>query len=173
MEISSSGAEFSFQSNNKNLLLLKSRVGSQLYLIDSNKIKCGSALPAVDFSDMSFIKTKIKGQPACDGKESTIEEWDQISGKNYDQVISKNKLSFEDIDYLLQRYLRSSHLTDRDVYLIETIYQSSSANHFNDLLAILIDKYSVQGNMRQLNLIKRFWCMMLLPTKLYLMQLYL
>jgi hypothetical protein len=151
-----SAAEFSFQSNDKNLLLIKARIGSQLYLIDSNKVKCGSVLPAVDFSDMSFIKAKIKGQPACDGKESTIEEWDQIVGKNYDQVISKNKLNFEDIDYLLQRYLRSTQLTDRDVHLIETIYQSSSANHFNDLLAILIDKYSVQGNMRQLNLIKRF-----------------
>lgn len=150
-----SSEPFTYESYFKEYLLIKSKADQQMFIVNGDKVICENNLPKFKESENVFLKTKFENQVACDGSDSSLQGWDGLTQKNYEQVINQKEFSFEDIDYLLQRYLRSDSLTEKDIELIETIYFDKIGSEFNDLLVILLDKFSSKVYFRNLSLIFR------------------
>lgn len=150
-----SGEPYTYESYSKDYLLMKSKADQQIFIVNADKVICDKNLPQFKESENVFLKTKFENQIACDGTDSSIQGWDGLTQKNYDKVINQKEFSFEDIDYLLQRYLRSDSLTEKDLEFIETIYFDKIGTEFNDLLTIVVDKFSTKVNFRNLSLIFR------------------
>ena len=141
-------------------LFLKDTQDLLFYIINADLVQCDeeksstvSSLQSISSAD--YVKTQLKGQTACDGAESSVKSWDQMNHKIYDEVILKSELSFSDIDYLLQRMLRSTDLTSKDIQLLEKVFYSDLSEYFNDLLVLIIGKFKEDIRYRKLGLINR------------------
>lgn len=139
-----------------NLLAVKSNFDSQFLIVNSDKIICQEEPVFKEPTEVKFLKDSYKDQPACQGKLSSVEDWDSMVKMNPKELFLKKTLAFEEIDFLLQRMLRGEKLTDQEMAFLEFIYQSPVGDHFNDLLVLIVDKFSSQNNYKNLVLFNRF-----------------
>lgn len=150
-----SSNSLSYAANYANLLIIKSNLDSQFFIIDSEKIRCQEEEILSSASESKFLKTSYKDQAACDGKASSVADWDDLTKKSAAELLDKKVLNFDDIDFLLQRILRKETLSANEVKFIEYVYNSDAGNSFNDLLVLIIDKFSGKNELKNLTIIKR------------------
>lgn len=137
-------------------VILKSKLDGQFFIVLAGKVACQDTDIVMPFQTPLFLKNKYKGQAACDGKASSLSDWDQLTQMKADILLGKKNLSFEETDYLLQRFLRADSLSDKGIQILELIYQSQSSSYFNDLLVLIVDKFSSRDDYKGLKTIKRF-----------------
>lgn len=147
---------FDYSSSSNAGLILKSKIDGQFFVVATDKVACQTSDIILPTPTPLFLKNKFKGQAACDGKASSLEDWDQLIQMRPELLLEKASLSFEEADYLLQRFLRAESLSEKEIQLLELIYQSQSAPYFNDLLVLIVDKFSSRDDYKGLKTIKRF-----------------
>ncbi|MCK6598532.1 MAG: hypothetical protein L6Q37_09235 [Bdellovibrionaceae bacterium] len=141
-------------------LFLKDTQDLFFYIINADLVKCDEEKSSIvsnlqNISSFDYVKTQLKGQTACDGTESNVMAWDVMNNKNYNEVILKSELTFTEIDYLLQRMLRNSDLSAKDIELLEKVFYSEFSEYFNDLLVLIVGKFKEDIRYRKLSLINR------------------